>query len=489
MSGLPVSRLINVTINLSPLAAQGANLNALLVLGASDVIDVNERMRAYGTIDEVVSDFGTSAPEYKAAVLYYEQVPQPQTLYIGRWAKTASHGLLRGGILTASELLYDFTTITDGGMKIDIDGDEQSLTGLDFSSITNFNGVAEIVNDALTGATCVWTGERFIVESAATGATSTVGYATAPASGTDISDLLALDADQANTPVAGIASETPVEALAIFLDRFSTQFFGLQFADTSLTDEDHEAVAELIEADQKHIYGITTQDTGTLDSTVTDDLASALKALGYKYTTIQYSSENAYAVASLFGRALSVNFNGNATTITLMYKQEPGIVAETLSTSQANTLQAKRCNVFVNYNNSTAIVQYGAMCGPAFFDEIHGLAWLRNRIQTDVYNLLYTSLTKIPQTDAGNHIIETTIESGLIQAVNNGLVAPGQWNSGGFGTLSQGDFLPKGYYIFSPSINAQSQSDREARKSVPFQIAAKLAGAIHSVDITINVNR
>lgn len=47
-NGLPVSRLINVTINMSPLAAQGASLNTALLLGASAVIDTGERMRSYG---------------------------------------------------------------------------------------------------------------------------------------------------------------------------------------------------------------------------------------------------------------------------------------------------------------------------------------------------------------------------------------------------------------------------------------------------------
>ena len=98
-NGLPVSRLIDVTINMSPLAAQGANLNTALLLGASPVIDTNERMRSYGSIAEVSSDFGTTAPEYLAALLYFQQTPQPSELKIGRWAKTATSGLLRGAAL------------------------------------------------------------------------------------------------------------------------------------------------------------------------------------------------------------------------------------------------------------------------------------------------------------------------------------------------------------------------------------------------------
>ena len=66
---LPISSLINVSVNLSPQAAQAQALNNALVLGGSDVIDVNERIRDYATLDEVATDFGTSAPEYLAAPL------------------------------------------------------------------------------------------------------------------------------------------------------------------------------------------------------------------------------------------------------------------------------------------------------------------------------------------------------------------------------------------------------------------------------------
>jgi len=254
-------------------------------------------------------------------------------------------------------------------------------------------------------------------------------------------------------------------------------------------DADHLAVAAYIQAAAlAHVYGVSTTSTQVLDSTVTNDIASELKAGLYTRSFCQYSAIP-YAVASFFGRAFTVNFAANNSPITLMYKQEPGVVPETLTSQQANTLIAKRCNFFVNYNNGTAILQNGVMSGPAFFDEIHGTDWLQNNIQTNVWNLLYTSPTKVPQTDPGTHLIVTTVEASCAAAVNNGLVAPGQWNSAGFGTLKQGDFLPKGYYVYAPPVASQAQADREARKSVPIQVAVKLAGAIHSVDVIVNVNR
>lgn len=124
-----------------------------------------------------------------------------------------------------------------------------------------------------------------------------------------------------------------------------------------------------------------------------------------------------------------------------------------------------------------------------FFDSVHGFDAVQNSVQTDVWNLLYTSLTKIPQTDAGTHLLVTTIEKTMVAFVTNGLLAPGVWNAQGFGQLLQGDTLSKGFYVYAPPVATQSQADREARKSVPIQIAAKEAGAIHSVLITVNVNR
>ncbi|QKS60894.1 DUF3383 domain-containing protein [Cupriavidus gilardii] len=489
-NGLPVSRLIDVTINMSPLAAQGANLNSALILGASAVIDTGERMRSYGTIDAVASDFGTSAPEYKAALLYFQQTPQPSQLYIGRWAKTATSGSIRGGALSAAQKdIAAWKAVTNGSFKITIDATVKTLSALNFSGVTNLNGVATIITTALAGATCAWNGTQFVITSPTTGTTSKVSYATPTGTGTDISAMLGLTSGVASVPVDGIAPETPDAAVALFLDLFSNKFLGLMFADTSLTNAQHVAVASLVEADQRHLYGATTQEPLALYPTNTTDLLSTFKALGLKYSFAQYSSSSPYAAASLFGRLLTTDFNANNTTITLMYKQEPGIVPESLTSSQADALQAKNGNVFVEYSNDTAIIQYGVTPSGIFIDSVYNSIWFQNRIQTDVFNLLYQSQTKIPQTDAGNALIAAVIEAACDAAVNNGYLAPGVWNSGGFGALRQGDMLPKGYYVYAPPIALQSQADREARKSVSFQVAAKEAGAIHTVDILVNVNR
>lgn len=486
---LPVSRLVRAQINLSPLAAAPRSFGILNIAGDSGVINGLERFRTYTTYEGVIADFGVNAPEAKGAQLYFSQVPKPNTLMISRWLRVASAGFNQGSILSATEqLIATWNAITSGGINITIDGVAKVLTGLNFSASANLNAVAAVIDAALTGATVTWTGSRFLVTSDTTGIASIVSYATV-GGGTDISGVMKLTAAASASLVPGYAAESPAAYTAVMVNK-SPLWYGLVFAaSTQPTDNENLAVAAVIEPlDLRRLFGITITNTNVLDAAVTNDLASQLSALNYKSTFTQYS-QNLYAVCSLFGRMFSVNFAANRSTITLMYKQEPGVTGEELTTTQADTLKAKHCNVFVNYVNSTVIIQYGVVANGSPLDEVHGLDWLQDQIQTNVYNSLYTSKTKIPQTDNGVNILVNSINAALDQGVNNGLIAPGVWNADGFGQLQAGDFLKSGYYVYAQSVALQSQADREARKAPPIIAAVKLAGAIQEVDILINVNR
>jgi hypothetical protein len=480
-------------------AAQAQNTSTLLVLGSSNVIDATERLRSYLSLSAVAADFGTTAPEYYAAAAYFGQSPQPATLAIGRWAKTAVAGSLKGGLLTASQqTLSTFTAISNPSFDISIDGTNKQIAPASFATAQNLSGVAALITTALNtaapGASCAWNANynRFEIYSGTTGAASSVGFAVAPSLGskTDVSALLGLTSAFGNGvyQAPGIAAETAVAAATLFDANFGMQWYALTIPEA--VSADHLAVAAYIEgANNKHIYGVSSQDASILSSVSTTDIAYQLKALAYRRTITQYSSNSAYSVASLLGRILTVDYTGNNTVITLMYKTEPGVVAETLNATQIAALEGKNCNVFVAYNNSTAIIEPGVAASGDFLDIITGTDWLALRIQNDLYNLLYTSPTKVPQTDAGSTQLVNVIEAAMSQAVRNGLCAPGVWDQAGFGALAMNDFLPKGFYIYAPPVSQQAKSDRQARKSVPIQIAAKLSGAVHTVSVAINVSR
>ena len=490
---LPVSGVVNVSVQLTPAGAQAQSLSNLLLLGTSTVIDPIERYRIYSDLASIASDLGTVSEEYYAAQKWFSQVPQPTSLIVGRWINAAARGGLRCASLSAAQqTLSLWTAISAGSLKITVNGGSPTdITGLNFTGATNLNGVAAIIQTALSGATCVWNAnyQRFELESTTTGATSAIAFLVAAATGTDITNMMGARSTSSGAYVyAGQIAETAIQAVTTMDQEIGQQWYGLNVP--SAVNADHLAISAYIEgAVVKHIYGITSQEAASLVPSATTDIGYQMKQLGYKRTMVQYSSSSAQAVVSAMARILTTNYNGSATVMTLKFKQEPGVVAEYLNVGQVASLTAKHTNVFVNYANDTAILQQGVMADGTFVDIVTGTDWLAITLQNEIYNLLYTSTTKIPQTDQGMQLLTTACEAVCAQAVVNGLLAPGRWNAGGFGLLSQGDYLQKGYYIYNAPVSSQLQSDRTARLAMPIQIAAKLAGAIHSAYVAVTVNQ
>lgn len=490
---LSVSRVVAVSVTLTPAGAQAQSLSNLLVMGTSAVIDPVERYRSYTNLTDVATDFGLLAEEYKTAARWFSQSPQPTELLIARWFNAASRGGIRGATLPASgQLMSAWNAITTGAFKIAKDGGAAAdVTGLNFSAAANLNAVAGIIQTALTGTTVVWNAnyQRFEITSNTTGAASAISFAQAPASGTDISNLLGMRSTSSGAYIfTGQVAESAVAAVQAMEALLGQKWYGVIVP--SAVNADHAAIAEYIEGtDTKHTYWLTTMEAGVLVASNTTDIAYILSQLNYRRTFVQYSSSDAYAAASAAARILTTDFDGNNTVITLKFKQEPGVVAESINSNQADALEAKNANVFVNYNNDTAIIEQGVMADGTFVDIVTGTDWLAVEIQQRLYNLLYTSPTKIPQTNAGMGLACTVVEACCQQGVVNGLLAPGVWNSSGFGVLVQGGYLEKGYYVYAPNVDTQDPADRAARLAVPIQVAAKLAGAIHHFDVAVTVNQ
>src|SRR5260363_242080 len=59
--GLSVSEIVQVELVMMPVAAPTRNFGALLILGASPVIDLEERLRIYTDFQGVAQDFGVDA--------------------------------------------------------------------------------------------------------------------------------------------------------------------------------------------------------------------------------------------------------------------------------------------------------------------------------------------------------------------------------------------------------------------------------------------
>lgn len=498
---LPVSRLVNFASVITPQAIQGQSLNTGLVFGTSTVIDTVQRMRVYNSLTAVAADFGTNCEEYFSAVAWFGQSPQPTSLNVGRWCKTAAAGKLIGGPLSAANtLLSAWTSINAGSFKVAIDGaGPTNVPGMNFSAALSLSGVAAIMQTALQGvgggfatATVIYNSvyNRFEITSGTTGTSSSVSLISAGTTGTDISAQMSGTAAAGAYSAPGVAAETALAAVVLFDTQFAGQWYN--FFMPSAVDSDFVAIAPYIDADATpHFQWINTQEPQVLASGDTTHVGYLLQQLQAQHTAWQYSSQSLYAVWSMAARIATTNWAGSNTAISLMYKTEPGIVPETLTSTQIAALESYNGNVYVTYafGTGTPIIEPGICPSGQFIDTIQGVDALRIQIQTNLFNILLGTPTKVPQTDAGVNVLENGVDSACSQFIVNGFGAPGVWNANGFGQLQPGQFLDKGYYIYAQPIAQQNPSQRAARICPPIQVAFKLAGAIDTVSGTVYINQ
>lgn len=205
------------------------------------------------------------------------------------------------------------------------------------------------------------------------------------------------------------------------------------------------------------------------------------------YYSVSASEARKFA-AAYAGRALSVDFRGSNTAITMNLKSLSGITEDDISQTTYDALATAGVDGYVSYAGISSVISNGAN---KYFDQVYSLIWFVSRLKVNGFNALATVGTKVPQTEPGMAVLKGAYRQVCEEALNNGFVAPGTWTaSEWFG--NQIDFInnvrERGYYIYSAPVNQQSVADRAARRAPLIQIAIKEAGAIHSSNVLVFVN-
>lgn len=466
---LAVGNFVNVSIAIAVKAAAKKGFGTLVFTTPNaSALTVVERYRTYDSMAAVTKDFPTGEVNV-AATAYYSQNPVPLNFIVLGIFGTSSPASLTGA---APVSLPALKAITAGGFDITINGTLIHVDTVNLSACADYAAVATIINNKLGSvATCTYATGAFKIQTTLANDTATLTYAA--------SDVQALAAGLGIMPasggvlVQGRTAEKPVDALNAFIG-MSYDGYGFCVDKVYRDTTDAETVADWAQANQKVFFN-TTNNANTL-LTAGTCIASTLKTKALTRTMTLYSSRtNEYPCASVAGRAFTVNFEGTNTTITLMYKKMPGISVEDLGPSQYKNMIAKNCNAFVNTAGNYMFAN-GAMADGTWFDTIHGVDWLTNAIQTNVFNLLYQTTTKIPYTDAGVGMIVQKMEQSLRQGVRNGLLAPG--------ATTEGEYLPLGYSITTVPVSDVDASDKGNRvyNGITFECVG--AGALQGVTIT-----
>ena len=267
-------------------------------------------------------------------------------------------------------------------------------------------------------------------------------------------------------------TETITDALTNIND-FDSDFYCITLEKTSRDDTDVEDAATWTEARIK-IFMTASNDSTVLDATTTD-IAATLRDASLRRSSVVYSSNvDLYPDVSAFGRAATVDFNAPNSAITLKFKQLPTITVEAINSSQKVNLDSKNANAYISVGGNPMYAE-SFMANGSFMDEIHGVDWLQNAIETNVFTRLYTEPTKVPYTDKGSTTLEQQVINALNESVSNNLVAPGE--------DADGNFLPQGFITSVVPVADTPQSNVDARQGPPISFTALLAGAIHGIQV------
>lgn len=482
---IDISNVINVTLAGTPQGISAKNINSVALFTTETPSNVDP-YRIYLNSKEVASDYGTSSVTKKMADKVFSQSPNIIS-GAGRLViipLESSVSATQGDFATddISGNLSSIIAVTDGDLRIVLNGTNVDLANLNFSAATTFADIAKILQaklkDVIVEAVAN-TGLKFT--SKKVGNDSDVILGSTGGSGTDLSAAGYFN-QAAGTATSGVNASGETIATAISRVEDSVSFVGIM---TNLEMEDAviSSLASSIQAQNRlfvHHFASTEDIAG---------IATTLKDAGYtKSRSILYTkspSEANLAKAAYVGRSFSVNFSGSATSQTMNLKSLTGVTEDTgiNQTDYTNALSAG-LDLYINYGGKSAVASSG---GNDYFDNVYNKLWLKFNLEVAGFNFLAKTNTKIPQTEEGMSGLISAYEKVLQDGVKNGVIGQGLvWNSSDtFGSPEdlKRNITDTGYYIYSLPIAQQSQADREARKAPLVQIAIKFAGAIHSSEV------
>lgn len=472
MAELALTQVMNISVSETPTGIGEYNTSNLALFTAEPRASSfgTSGFKLYRAPSEVEKDFGTESQTFKMANKVFAQ--KPNILAGGGYLAVIPFILSKQQVLPSA-------VPASGSFVLSFKGNA--------SAAINYNDSADQVQAKL----------RALPGLSQVKVTGTVGaglhisldgvYGEQPAF------VVSADTLQTSGSVAvtlAVSSESAGEAVAAAITRAKglVQFFGAIFA-LIFSDADIEALADVIQPLNKIAFVVSNEAASVETGGALDKLRTAKysQTRGLFYGGLLADALN-YA-AAYASRALSVNFNGSNTTITMHLKDLVGIQPDaTIDETLLAKVKAAGADVYVSLQGTAKVLTSGAN---TFFDRVYNKLWFTGALQVAGFNYLAKSSTKIPQTEEAMLGFKGALRKVCQRGVDNQYLAPGEWtNPETFGV--QEDFLAnirqEGFYIYSQPLAQQAQADREDRKGVLTQIAVKEAGAQHTGDVLVNVN-
>lgn len=155
-------------------------------------------------------------------------------------------------------------------------------------------------------------------------------------------------------------------------------------------------------------------------------------------------------------------------------KEIDGIAPSLLTTDQKTAYKTANVNTVLRYAGRNVTIG-GYTTAGEWIDVVRFRDWLKMEIQTNVFDVLRLN-DKVPYTDKGISLIGNALNTTLQTAQNNGGIAPDEFDDDGV--------KYPGYAIALPSAMSMTEMQRKSRVLGGIRWSARLAGAIHLVEIS-----
>ena len=229
------------------------------------------------------------------------------------------------------------------------------------------------------------------------------------------------------------------------------------------------------------------------DPSDTDDIATQLTTAGFRHVYTAAHATDAYSGSALAKHFAAVNYSADRSTITGDFKKSPGVAAESLTSTAYSAMQSDtKKAVFYTVVDNQGSTDSGRWLNTIthstygeFIDDVVNLDACINFLTTSLYNAVANQPTKLAQTPVGQAVLIGAARATMQKFISNGYLGPRNY-------IDPDDGVEKytaGFEILTKpeDILDLSDADRNARKAAPLRIRLFRAGAIHIVDVDLDV--
>lgn len=187
------------------------------------------------------------------------------------------------------------------------------------------------------------------------------------------------------------------------------------------------------------------------------------------YEKDEQPKANRYAALAWMSKC----FGYDPGTETWAMKELATVMPSALDTAQKKELEANNTGRFLRYGGCNITIG-GNMLAGEWIDVIRFRDWIKNEMQIRVFNVIKVN-RKVPFTDAGIAMIEGQMIATLKKGQQVGGIADTEYDD-------EGNATP-GYTVTVPRALSLTEAERKSRKLTGCKYTARLAGAIHAVEI------